>query len=127
MNIMNTKSTIAIVAAVVGLSFVTNAVMAQQAEAGKPRPEFQGPVKVFILAGQSNMSLSGQRQGVLHGRIQLGRGNEAIVDDQTVSIMERPNETDTHQSCSCPMGGGIRCRRGAMDCLRNVVRIRQGV
>ena len=55
MNIMNTKSTTAIVGALVGLSLVTNAVMAQQAEASKPRQKFQGPVKVFILAGQSNM------------------------------------------------------------------------
>ena len=50
MNIMNTKSTTAIVNAVVGLALVTNAVMAQQAETGKPRQEFTGPVKVFILA-----------------------------------------------------------------------------
>jgi hypothetical protein len=52
---MNTKLTIAIVGAVVGLAWVTNAVMAQQAAGSKPRQEFKGPVKVFILAGQSNM------------------------------------------------------------------------
>jgi hypothetical protein len=39
----------------VALSLVANAVMAQQAGAGKPRHEPKGPVKVFILAGQSNM------------------------------------------------------------------------
>ena len=52
---MNTKTTRAIVGAVVAMSLVANAVMAQQAGAGKPRQEFKGPVKVFILAGQSNM------------------------------------------------------------------------
>ena len=52
---MNTKTTSAIVGAVVAMSLVANAVMAQQAEAGKPQQEFKGPVKVFILAGQSNM------------------------------------------------------------------------
>ena len=52
---MNTKTTRAIVGAVVAMSLVANAVMAQQAGAGKPQQEFKGPVKVFILAGQSNM------------------------------------------------------------------------
>jgi len=37
------------------MSLVANAVMAQQAGAGKPRQAFKGPVKGFILAGQSNM------------------------------------------------------------------------
>jgi len=37
------------------MSLVASAVMAQQAETGKPRQVFKGPVKVFILAGQSNM------------------------------------------------------------------------
>jgi hypothetical protein len=50
-----TKRTRAVVGAVVAMSLVANAVMAQQAGAGKPRQEFKGPVKVFILAGQSNM------------------------------------------------------------------------
>jgi len=34
---------------------MANAVMAQQADAGKPQQKFKGPIKVFILAGQSNM------------------------------------------------------------------------
>ena len=52
---MNTKTTSAVVGAVVAMSLVVNAVSAQQAEAGKPRQKFKGPPKVFILAGQSNM------------------------------------------------------------------------
>ena len=44
---MNAKTIGVIVGAVVALSLIAHAVMA--------RPEFQGPVKVFILAGQSNM------------------------------------------------------------------------
>jgi hypothetical protein len=52
---MNTKTARATVGAVVAMSLAANAVLAQQAEAGKPRQEFKGPVKVFILAGQSNM------------------------------------------------------------------------
>ena len=52
---MNAKTTKAIVGAVVAMSLVANAAMAQLAEAGKPRQEFKGPVKVFILAGQSNI------------------------------------------------------------------------
>jgi hypothetical protein len=39
----------------VAMSLAANAVMAQQAGAGKPQQEFKGPVKVFLLAGQSNM------------------------------------------------------------------------
>ena len=52
---MNTKTAKAIVGAVVVMSLVANAVMAQQAGTGKPQEKFKGPVKVFILAGQSNM------------------------------------------------------------------------
>ena len=64
---MNTKTAKAIVGAVVVMSLVANAVMAQQAGTGKPQEKFKGPIKVFILAGQSNMegqgvvSLDGER------------------------------------------------------------------
>jgi alpha-galactosidase len=52
---MNMKTTSAMVGAVVAMSLAANAVLAQQVGAGEPRQEFTGPVKVFILAGQSNM------------------------------------------------------------------------
>ena len=52
---MSAKTTRAVVGAVVALAVMANAVMAEQAGAGTPRKEFKGPVKVFILAGQSNM------------------------------------------------------------------------
>ena len=52
---MNTKTSRAIISAVAALSLMMNAAMAQQAGAGKRPQEFKGPVKVFILAGQSNM------------------------------------------------------------------------
>ena len=48
---MNMKTTSAIVGAVVAMSLVANAVMAQQAVAGKPRQEFKGPVKVSFSPG----------------------------------------------------------------------------
>jgi hypothetical protein len=51
-NMMNTKTTMRMVGVLVGMSVATSAVMAQQAETGKLRPGFQGPVKVFILARQ---------------------------------------------------------------------------
>ena len=53
--VMNMKTTSAMVGAVVAMLLVANVVLAQQAGAGEPRQEFKGPVKVFILAGQSNM------------------------------------------------------------------------
>ena len=37
------------------MALAASAAMAQQAETSKPRQELKGPVKVFILAGQSNM------------------------------------------------------------------------
>jgi len=50
------KQVVGVVAGVaVVLSLVANAVMAEEADAGKPQQKFNGPVKVFILAGQSNM------------------------------------------------------------------------
>jgi hypothetical protein len=55
MNIMNNKTTVTIVGALVGMSLAADAAMAQQPRVGKPQDQFKGPVKVFILAGQSNM------------------------------------------------------------------------
>lgn len=49
------KTLNAIVGAVVAMSLATNTVMAQPAGAGKPQEKSKGPIKVFILAGQSNM------------------------------------------------------------------------
>jgi hypothetical protein len=43
----------------VAMLLMANAVMAQQVETGKPQPKFKGTVKVFILAGQSNMEGQG--------------------------------------------------------------------
>ncbi|MEK6702301.1 MAG: sialate O-acetylesterase [Planctomycetota bacterium] len=45
----------AIVVAVVAISVTGNAAVAQQSGEGKPQEKFKGPIKVFILAGQSNM------------------------------------------------------------------------
>ncbi|MCF7849970.1 MAG: sialate O-acetylesterase [Kiritimatiellales bacterium] len=39
----------------VSLSLIAHVAMAEDANAGKPQKKFKGPVKVFILAGQSNM------------------------------------------------------------------------
>jgi len=52
---MKNKMTLALIlSVVVGLAAGLQAAE-EQAGAGKPRKEFKGPVKVFILAGQSNM------------------------------------------------------------------------
>jgi len=59
------KTTSAMVGAVVAMSLVTNAVLAQQAEAGKPWQEFKGPVKVFILAGQAKIATCPESKGTL--------------------------------------------------------------
>jgi len=67
---MNKKTTRAIVGAVVAMSLMTNAVMARQAGTGKPQERFKGPVKVFILAGQSNMEGQGVN-GSDHGKVHL--------------------------------------------------------
>jgi hypothetical protein len=103
MNRMNTKTRIAIVGAVVCGSFVTNAVMAQQAEAVKPRQEFKGPVKVFILAGQSNMEGHGgvktldrlgehPTHGTLLKKIKRDDGSFVVRDDVFVSY-QKADET----------------------------------
>jgi hypothetical protein len=55
MNPIHTKTATAMIAAVVGLTWMTNTVLAQQTGADKSQQKFKGPVKVFILAGQSNM------------------------------------------------------------------------
>jgi hypothetical protein len=52
---MNTKTAKWIIAAVVAMSLAGNSVMAQQAGAGKPPGNYKAPIKVFVLAGQSNM------------------------------------------------------------------------
>lgn len=49
------KTLNAIVGTVVAISLAASTVMAQQAGAGKPQQNSKGPIKVFILAGQSNM------------------------------------------------------------------------
>lgn len=52
---MKTITTRAIVGAVAALSLMAGPVMAQQTGADKSPAKFKGPLKVFILAGQSNM------------------------------------------------------------------------
>jgi hypothetical protein len=96
---MNTKTTSAIVGAVVAISLMANAVMAQQAEASKPRQAFKGRVKVFILAGQSNMdghagvkTLDRQGEHPTHGyllkKIKKGDGSFVVRDDVFVSYQK---------------------------------------
>jgi hypothetical protein len=49
----------AMVGTLVAMSLAAGAAMAQQAGAGKPQEKSKGPIKVFILAGQSNMEGQG--------------------------------------------------------------------
>ncbi len=99
MKIINTKTTRAIVGAVVAMSWAMSAVMAQPAEAGQPRPEFKGPVKVFILAGQSNMEGHGgvktldrlaehPTHGFLLKKIKQDDGSFVVRDDVFVSYQK---------------------------------------
>ena len=41
------------------LLLMAHVAMAEDANAGNPQKQFKGPVKVFILAGQSNMEGQG--------------------------------------------------------------------
>lgn len=58
------KTARAIAGAVVAMSVAASAAMAQQAGASKPQEKFKGPLKVFILAGQSNMEGHGGVQSL---------------------------------------------------------------
>ena len=96
---MKPKTTRAIVGAVVAMSLMANAAMAQQAGAGKPQEKFKGPVKVFILAGQSNMeghagvqTLDRLGEHPTHGdllkKIKKADGSLVVRDDVFVSYQK---------------------------------------
>jgi hypothetical protein len=44
-----------IVGAVLALSLAASPLMAQQAGAGRPQEKTKSPIKIFVLAGKSNM------------------------------------------------------------------------
>jgi hypothetical protein len=78
------------------VSLIANAVMAQQVETGKPQTKLTGPVKVFILAGQSNMEGYGgvktlgrlgehPTHGYLLKKIKNADGSFVVRDDVFVS------------------------------------------
>ncbi|MCY2950506.1 MAG: hypothetical protein NTU53_00825 [Planctomycetota bacterium] len=80
----------------IALSLVASAVMAEEAGTGKPQKKFKGPVKVFILAGQSNMeglggkwSLDALGEHPTHGyllkKIRNDDGSFVVRDDVFVS------------------------------------------
>jgi alpha-galactosidase len=96
---MKTTTTNAIVGAVIAMSLGANAVMAQQAGAGKPQQKFKGPVKVFILAGQSNMEGHGgvktldqlgehPTHGDLLKKVRNNDGSFVVRDDVFVSYQK---------------------------------------
>ena len=106
------KTTSAMVGAVVAMSLAANAVLAQQVGAGEPRQEFTGPVKVFILAGQSNMeghagvqTLDQLGEHPTHGyllkKIKKEDGSFVVRDDVFVSPLTPPmhaKRTNTHST-----------------------------
>jgi hypothetical protein len=55
----------------VALSLMAHVASAEDVSAGKPQKKFKGPVKVFILAGQSNM----EGQGSVDHDGNEGKGN----------------------------------------------------
>lgn len=78
------------------MSLMAHVAMAEDAKAGKPRTEFKGPVKVFILAGQSNMEGHGgvmtldrlgdhPTHGYLLKKIRNADGSLVVRDDVFVS------------------------------------------
>ncbi|MCF7731605.1 MAG: sialate O-acetylesterase [Akkermansiaceae bacterium] len=108
------KTARAIVGAVVAMSLVANVGMAQQAGAGKPQEKFKGPVKVFILAGQSNMEGLGGVQtldrlgehpthGDLLKKIKKDDGSIVVRDDVFVSYQKADQKLK--RPLSVGMGG----------------------
>jgi len=95
---MNTQK-IRIVGALLAMSLAASAVMAAEADAGRPQQEFKGPVKVFILAGQSNMeghagvqTLDRLGEHPTHGyllkKIKKDDGSFVVRDDVFVSYQK---------------------------------------
>ncbi|MCX6877743.1 MAG: hypothetical protein NTW21_28620 [Verrucomicrobia bacterium] len=93
---MKTITTRAIVGAGAAMALMTSAVMAEPAGAGKPSHEFKGPLKVFILAGQSNkegyagaQTLDELGKHPTHGdlliKIRKANGSFVVRDDVFVS------------------------------------------
>jgi alpha-galactosidase len=103
------------------MSLVANAVMAQQSGAGKPRQEFKGPVKVFILAGQSNMeghagvqTLDRLGEHPTHGyllkKIKNDDGSFVVRDDVFVSYQKEDKNPPPQQNLWVSSGSGRRPR-----------------
>jgi hypothetical protein len=99
MNIVNTQTQRAVIGAVVAILLVASAAMAQQPGGRKPQDQFKGPVKVFILAGQSNMEGHGgirtldrlgehPTHGHLLKKIKRDDGSFVVRDDVFVSYQK---------------------------------------
>jgi hypothetical protein len=95
------------VGAVVAMSLLANPVMARQGVEGKPQQEFKGPLKVFILAGQSNMEGLGvvstldrlgehPTYGYLLKKIRKDDCSFVVRDDVFVSYQIAKNEPERH-------------------------------
>jgi hypothetical protein len=85
-----------VLSAALALAALANTVSAQDSRAGKPQRRFKGPVKVFILAGQSNMEGLGgvntldalgdhPTHGYLLKKIKKADGSIVVRDDVFVS------------------------------------------
>ena len=96
---MNTQKIKAVAGAVLAMSLAATAVMAAETDAGKPQQKFKGPVKVFILAGQSNMeghagvqTLDRLGEHPTHGyllkKIKNADGSFVVRDDVFVSYQK---------------------------------------
>jgi alpha-galactosidase len=92
------KMTVALILSVVVSLAAGRPAAGEQADAGKPRTEFKGPVKVFILAGQSNMEGHGGIRtinelgahptlGNLLKKIKKDDGSFVVRDDVFVSYL----------------------------------------
>jgi len=89
-------------------------VAGAQADAGKAKPRFKGPVKVFILAGQSNMEGMGSNDildrlgehpthGYLLKKVKNADGSFVVRDDVFVSYQH--GEEKIKRPLSVGMGG----------------------
>jgi Carbohydrate esterase, sialic acid-specific acetylesterase len=93
---MKIESTTAIVVAVIAMSLSADSLTARQSEAAGRQEKFNGPIRVFILAGQSNMEGHGGVQtldqlgrlpthGHLLKKIKQADGSFVVRDDVFVS------------------------------------------
>ena len=80
----------------VALLLMAHMAIAEDANAGDPKKQFKGPVKVFILAGQSNMEGQGSVDHDYNGEKgnlvwSMKHSKSAVPNARTVSAPASPS------------------------------------